>query len=214
MSKQQIAIQPNKRYTFIGKTRSGKSFLAWYLLRHFAKDKTRQIIFIDPKHERRQFGDGTLLDWPKLVKKYEPKTHVQVFQTFQWNTELDNMVDHVLKRGNTIVVLDELGGIADANSVPKGLTRLWTQGGGKGVGSWAMLQRPKRTPQVIKTQTEMFFLFRINSREDRKDLLEYIPDNRVLEERLPLHYFWLYSDDMDAAIKCKPIDIPEKLKPR
>jgi len=211
---QQVSIQPNKRYTFIGKTRSGKSFLAWYLLHHFAKDKERQIIFIDPKHEHKQFGDGKELNFPKLVKSYDSKAHVQVFQTFNWNAALDHMVDTVLKRGNVIVVLDELGGIADANRVPSGLTRLWTQGGGKGVGAWAMLQRPKRTPQVIKTQTELYFVFRINSTEDRRDLLEYIPDRRVLEDRLPLHYFWLYSDDMEAAIKCKPIEVPERMKPR
>src|ERR1700676_2306090 len=119
----QIGIQPNKRYTFIGKTRSGKSFLAWYLLRHFARNKERQIIFIDPKHEHKSFGDGKSLDWPKLVTKYDPKAHVQIFQTFKWIPALDDMVDKVLKRGNVIVVLDELGGLANAMTVPDGLTR-------------------------------------------------------------------------------------------
>lgn len=211
--RQTISIQPNKRFTFIGKTRSGKSFLAWFFLRQFAEDKTRQIIFIDPKHERKKFGDGSTLDKPKLVKKYDKNAHVQIFQSYTWTDELEHMVDMVLKRGNAIVVLDELGGIANAASVPTGITRLWTQGGGKGVGAWAMLQFPKRTPQVIKSQTELFFMFRLNSLEHRKEMLDYIPDKRIVTDKLPLKYFWLYSDDMDTAIKIKPIVVPDKYKP-
>lgn len=211
--KQTVSIQPNKRFTFIGKTRSGKSFLAWYFLRQFAEDKTRQIIFIDPKHEHKKFGDGSSLDKPKLVKKYDRRAHVQIFQSYTWTPELEHMVDMILKRGNAIVVLDELGGIANAMTVPTGITRLWTQGGGKGVGAWAMLQFPKRTPQVIKSQTELFFMFRLNSLEHRKEMLDYIPDKRIVTDKLPLKYFWLYSDDMDNAIKIKPIVVPDKHKP-
>jgi hypothetical protein len=56
-------------------------------------------------------------------------------------------------------------------------------------------------------------MFRINSADDRKDMMDYIPDRRIVFDRLPLKYFWLYSDDMDKAIKCKPIVIPKKLNP-
>jgi hypothetical protein len=213
MPRVQISIKPNKRYTFFGKTRSGKSFLAWYMLRAFSKDPKRQIIFIDAKFEHKQFGDGKVLDFPKLVKKYDPKAHVQIIQTFHWTADLDAMVDKLLLRGNAIVVLDELGGIADAHSAPKGIIKLWTQGGGKGVGAWAMLQTCSGTPSVIKKQTEMYFMFKMNDENERKDIVKYIPDKRIVQERLPLHYFWLFSDDMDAAIKCKPIKVPERKKP-
>jgi hypothetical protein len=203
----EIKIAPNKRFTFIGKTRSGKSFLAWYLLRIFSQDPDRQIIFIDPKHEHRKFGDGSSIDKPKLVNKYDPKAHVQIFQEYEWNDELEKMSVSVLKRGKAIVVLDELGGIATANSVPSGVVRLWTQGGGKDVGSWAMLQYPKRTPKVIKSQTELFFIFRINSQDDRHDLLDFITDRRIMTNKIPLHQFWIFSDDMDSAVLCKPIEV-------
>ena len=211
---QEIKIAPNRRYTFVGKTRSGKSFLAWFLLRRFSQaDKNRQIIFIDPKHEHRKFGKGDSIDTPKLVSTYDPKARVQIFQTYEWTQELERMVDAVLKRGNAIVVLDELGGIATATHVPTGITRLWTQGGGKGVGAWAMIQFPKRVPKVIKSQSEMFFMFRITDAKDRADMHDYIPDRNIVDKALPKHFFWLYSDDMDEALKVKPIVVPNRQKP-
>lgn len=200
-----LNVSHNKRLLFIGKTRSGKSYLSRYFLKLFSRDTTRQIIIIDPKHELRQFGDGTSLDYPKLVKKYDDKIRFQVFQTFKWIPELDDMVDKLLKRGNAIVLFDELGGLCDANNVPMGITRLWTQGGGKGVGAWALIQVPRRVPLVIKSQSELFFMFRINSLEHRKAILDFLPDIRVVKEVLPNRYFWVYEEGMDRAIKCKPI---------
>lgn len=211
----QIPVQPNKRYTFIGKTRSGKSFLTWVLLRHFFKaDPDLQIVFIDPKFERKKFGSGATMDAPKLVKRYEKNTRVQVFQTHTWIPDLDDMVDQVMKRSKVIVVLDELGGLATANTVPVGITRLWTQGGGKGVGAWAMLQFPKRCPRVIKSQSELFFMFRITDKKDRQDMLDFIPDERIVEAPLPKKYFWIYSDDMDYAIKIRPVKVPATEYPK
>ena len=210
----ELTLKPNMRLTFVGKTRSGKTFLSWYLLRVFtARNKDLQVVKIDPKHEHRKFGKGETLDTMKLVTRYEPKTRFQVFQSFTWNDQLEDMVTQVLKRGNVIVDLDELGGIASATTVPTGITRLWTMGGGKGVGAWSKMQRPSRVPQVIKTQSECFFIFRINSMEDRKHLTEYISDDRLVTQKLPLKYFWVFTDDMDKAILCKPIKIASHLAP-
>lgn len=201
-----INISYNKRLAFIGKTRSGKTFLANHLLSHFQKQKDLQIILLDPKHERTKFGDGSSLDVPKLVTRYNKKLKVQCFQEYHWNSALDDMVDQLLKRGNAIFDLDEIGGIATANSVPDGITRLWTQGGGKGVGAWAKFQKPLGIPKVIKSQSEYFFMFRINPLDDRKDMLNYISDEQILR-KIPLRYFWLYHDEQDKAVLLKPIQI-------
>jgi len=205
--KEQISIAYNKRLLFIGKTRSGKSYLSRVLMNQFKKVKDLQIIIIDPKHEIKKFGDGSSLEKPKLVTEYQDKLKVQVFQTFEWLPSLDRMIDKVLKRGKAIVCFDELGGLATASHVPSGITRLWTQGGGKGVGAWSLIQFPKRVPLVIKSQSEHIFLFRINSKEDRKAILDFIPDERIVPKPLPNRYFWHYEEGNDAAQKFKPIKI-------
>jgi hypothetical protein len=204
-----LKISHNKRISFIGKTRTGKTFLSNYLLSHFQNRKDMQIILLDPKHERRNFGDGSTLELPKLVKEYKKNIKVQCFQEYHWNAELDNMVDHLLKRGNAIVDLDELGGIATASQVPDGITRLATQGGGKGVGLWSKYQKPLGVPRVIKSQSEYFFMFRINPLDDRKEMLNYIPDERILT-KIPKYFFWIYQDDFDTAILCKPLELKKK----
>jgi hypothetical protein len=201
-----IDLSYNKRLAFIGKTRSGKTFLANHLLSHFQKQKDIQIILLDPKHERRKFGDGSSLEGPKLVKEYKKNIKVQCFQEYHWNPSLDDTVDQILKRGKVIFDLDEIGGIATANSVPDGITRLWTQGGGKGVGAWSKFQKPLGIPKVIKSQSEYFFMFRINPLDDRKDMLNYIPDEQILQ-KIPLRYFWLFHDDLDTATLIKPIKL-------
>lgn len=201
-----LQISHNKRVSFVGKTRTGKTFLANHLLGHFQRKQDLQIILLDPKHERRVFGDGESIDAPKLVTKYHKNSRVQCFQSYHWSEELDNVVDKLLKRGNAIVDLDELGGIASATSVPDGITRLATQGGGKGVGLWAKYQKPLGVPKVIKSQSEYFFLFRLNPHEDRKDMLNYMPDTRILK-KIEKYWFWLYHDDMDTAVLCKPLEV-------
>lgn len=218
-----MRIQPNHHIAFIGMTRSGKTFLSYQLLRKLSQDnKNRQIIFIDPKHERTHFGDGSALDSPKLVKRYDPKIRFMVFQEYIWTDELELMVDKVLKLHNgknklyncAIVVLDELGGIASSTSVPSGITRLWTQGSGKNVGCWACMQSTKRYPTVIKDQSTLFMVFRINNEQRLKDLRDWIPDTRVSTIKLPLHHFWFYKDGMDYAIHCLPLKVPKSKHPK
>ena len=205
-----LNISYNKRLSFVGKTRTGKTFLANHLLEQFQRrTKDLQIILIDPKHERRVFGDGQSLSAPKLVTEYKKNVPVQCFQTYHWNDALDDMVDKLLKRGKAIVDLDEIGGIATAMSVPEGIERLATQGGGKGVGFWSKYQKPRGLPKVIKSQSEYFFLFRLNPEEDRQDMLNYIPDKRILQ-KIQKYFFWLYHDDMDEAVLVKPLEIGKK----
>jgi hypothetical protein len=208
---QQLTLRYNQRLLFIGKTRSGKSFLSRALMQNFARDKDLQIIIIDPKHEWKKFGKGDSLSSPRLVTKYMEKVRIQIFQTFTWIPALDEMIDKILLRGKAIVIFDELGGLADANKVPDGIMRLWSQGGGKGVGAWALIQRPKRVPLIIKEQSEVFFMFRIISLEQRKAIQDFISDIRVIEQALPKFYFWVYEEGWDKAILARPIKQSVKL---
>lgn len=206
----ELSLSYNNRLLFVGKTRTGKSVLARELIKPFAKKhKELQVITIDPKHELTVFGDGETIDTPKLVKEYNNKVKYQVIQAYHWNSALDDMVDKIMKRGHAIVNLMEMGGIATATSVPDGITRLWTQGAGKGIGAWAQIQFPKRNPGVIKSQSEFIFLFRLNPLSDRQEMLNYIPDERILK-KIEKYFFWMYHDDLDEAVFCSPIELKKK----
>lgn len=214
-NQQHIPIAYNKRLTFIGKTGSGKSFLAWSLLGLLlAKIKGLQVIIVDPKHEHTHFGGGESLDKPKLVQKYEEDTRVQVIQVWNWTAALDDLVAKSFERGKVIVVFQELGGLATSRVIPDGMTKLCTQGRGKGVGAWFMIQSVKKYPTVVKQQTEIFFVFRITDANDRKEVLAYVPDVRVAETRLPKRFFWVFVDDWDSAVLFQPIVVSKRKQPK
>jgi len=217
------AFQPNalrgdQRITFIGQTGSGKSVVSRYLLK-MARKKGWRIVIIDPKRDWQKYlgkvyptaekGLGTV-DSPWLVKEFRGRLAVQLFQPLEWDANCETFFQAIIACKNTIVYIDEITQLASATVVPREIKLLWTQGRSLNIGAWCSTQRPKGIPLVIKDQSEVWFLFRINSKDDRKVVKGYLPLDRtpeVVEHPLPKYYFYYWEDSMPSPILVKPLKL-------
>jgi hypothetical protein len=61
------------------------------------------------------------------------------------------------------------------------------------------MQRPRNTPRIFLTESEVFFIFNLRSGDDRDYMVEYAGD--VVSERIPKYEFWYLraDDDNDPA---------------
>ncbi len=215
-------LRGDQRITFMGQTGSGKSVLSRNLLK-LARKKGWRIVIIDPKRDWMSYlgkkypyaekGLGTV-DSPHLVTEFQPKLAVQVFQPLEWNESCERFFKAVIACRNTIVYIDEITQLASATQCPRELKLIWTQGRSLNIGAWCSTQRPKGIPIVIKDQSEVWFLFRINSKDDRKVVKGYMPLDdtpEVVDRPLPKYWFYYWEDSMPHPMLVKPLKLGEKI---
>ena len=211
-------LRGDRRYLFLGKTRSGKSFLARFLLK-LARKKGWRVVIVDPKRdwmgrgkERRAYatkGLGTI-DHPRLVTEFHPELGAQIFQPVEWDARCAAFFTAIMKVGNTIVYFDEITQLVTAAHVPIEFNVLWTQGAALNVGAWCATQRPRNIPLIVKDQAETWFIFRIINIEDRKIIVGYVPIEgmpEVVQYALPYRWFYFWDDTMERPVLVKPLNI-------
>ena len=168
-----FTVDPHERWSIIGRTGSGKTEWARFMLREVAKKMP--VIIIDPKEhwlgdnpiwETNKRKPGTM-DKPHLTRVYNPKWHVQVFQPDEEEDigELDKFCFEVLKFRNRFMYFDETEGICDAHHVPKGIRRVWKTGRSKGIGAWVSTQTPSGIPRIFKSQADKFVTFTVGAED-------------------------------------------------
>lgn len=208
----QIRLEPDERWFYVGKTKSGKSHLARANLRVMAAAGW-PIVIIEPdglwmgKDGRpERSGPGTV-DRPRLVTKYNPKLAVQWYipEPGKADPGLLQICREVMKRGNCVIYFDELYGIVTANFAPDEFQILWTRGRKKNIAAWAAAQRPARIDERVMSQAENYAVFRMKTPDDRKKMAEYASSPQMRDIDLPLRYWWYYRDDMDRAQLMAPI---------
>lgn len=211
-------LRGDQRITFIGQTGSGKSVVARLLLK-LARVHGWRIVIVDPKkdwmrylgkkYEYAEKGLGTV-DNPRLVDEFYDKFAVQIFQPLEWDSKCEAFFKAIITCGNTIVYIDEITQLANASIVPRELKIIWTQGRSINVGGWCSTQRPKGIPIIVKDQSEVWFLFRVNSKDDREVVRGYMPIENmpeVVDKPLPKFWFYYWDDSMDEPILVRPLQL-------
>jgi len=182
-----------------------------------------RIVIVDPKKDWQGRGkekkplakkpENSTVDSPYLTRVFRPDVPVQLFQPVEWDDSCDAFCAKIMEVGNTIIYFDEITQLVDATRVPMRFKILWTQGRSINVGAWCGTQRPLGIPLVVKDQAELWFIFRIANREDRKVVDGYIPTDetpQLVDQALPYRYFWFYSDVLDKPILYKPLTLKGK----
>lgn len=173
-----IVVKPSERGILLAKTGAGKTEWAKWLLRQV--QKTMPVFIVDIKHfwlgENPVWATGRELgtvDKPRLVKKFNPKWHVQVLQP-DGPDDVEASYAAILKHGKVFVYVDETRGLATATQVPTMMGRVWTQGRALGVPAWVGSQSARGIPLIFKSQAEQWVILQI-SKPDLESIEEYVP---------------------------------------
>jgi hypothetical protein len=208
---QALQILSSQRVSFAGKTGSGKTFLAQYLLRGF-----KRLVVIDPK-----MSLGTPkwnLDVPdrkviKALEKGEPgRIRYWIPPEISKSGEpvWDSIFEWVWTLGDVAVYIDEMYSVALNGRMSYPLRRLYTQGREPGIGVWASTQRPSYVPLEMFSEAEWMFVFMLNIEEDRKKIAR---GTGAVEFERPIkdeHGFWLYNQLWESAIYKSAFEPPER----
>lgn len=194
-----MKLQGNSRVAVIGKTGSGKTFLSEYLLRNVG----RLVVFDVKGNLKNRFGlvDYSAKLWRRFMRG--EKFRVRITAPIGKNVDLVNLYDEYFRQiydtGDCIVYIDEVYGVTGgANYLAPYLTALYTRGRELGVGIVACTQRPTFIPNFILTESEYFFVFRLQLESDRKKI-ENIVGSSVEIPRKDTNGFWFFDTSKDGG---------------
>ncbi len=156
-------------------------------------------------------GPGTVAQ-PRLIRAFDAKLKVSYFQVNVpgWHDEeFSALCLAVLSAGKTVFLLDDIAGVATANQTPPGLTALWTTGRAKEVPCLACHQWMTSLPGVMKSQAEVWCVYRMTNPKDLDEVAAYTgtpamrPTNRG-GIQLPRYWWWYWHVDMDGGARLMP----------
>lgn len=194
-----IKILNSDRAVFIGKTGSGKTTLVKYML-----PRLNRVIAIDPKHT---------LDIPGFKKSMKISSFSKSFQIIARpkRTDEDKLFDLILKADklrNVTIYVDELATLTEVFPESTALLAdIARTGREKRVALWTATQRPRNIPRVFLTESEIFFIFRLRSGDDRLYVKGYAGDEAL--EQIPNKHFWYFKDE-DESPSLLTLDLENK----
>ena len=109
--------------------------------------------------------------------------------------QLDSIARAAFVRGNLLFILDDAMGVEGARA-SKWVNNIITQGGARGVGFIAVVQRVHWVPIIFLTEAGHIIAFQIHGEEDQKRLMAYgHPDLGAAGGLQKYEYLWYSLDD-------------------
>lgn len=182
-----VAIKSSERVAIIGRTGSGKTYLAEALTRSLTR-----FIVIDP--------NGLLanrfqphIDFDDGFKFLEQGREARLYVSRDRPQDYEQVLDAIYKRlKNVVVYIDEAYGVVPPGTrAPDALWALYTRGRSRGLGVWASTQRPRFIPRFMLSEAEWFFVFALNLTDDR-EYLARIVHPAVIRPVRDVHGFYYF----------------------
>jgi len=97
------------------------------------------------------------------------------------------------ERQNTTIWIDELMSICDnPHRIPRMLKAIYTRGRSRNTTCWSLSQRSSEIPNIILSNTQVFFIFQMNLEADRIKLVK-MTDQKEFMIKPQKYHFWFYK---------------------
>jgi hypothetical protein len=186
-----ILLRSNERIFLCGKTGSGKTYGAKYMLRPFPR-----LIVLDVKDQLQDWG---LVPYDKEARRllkagYGIQARVVVPVGKDPAETWDKVFLDVLEAGNCHIYIDEMYGVVPPGSkVSPLLWAIYTRGRSMGIGASSASQRPTWVPLFALSESEHFFVFRLSLADDRKRMSAFMGPEVLATIKDPHGVYYSYA---------------------
>lgn len=192
MSTPPIVIKRDERAFFVGATGSGKTLLAKALLW-----KQPNTVVLDTKRTF-TLPDDWDHEYYSSVADMKSEAHDDITMIYrpdpdELDTGCEDFFRYAFERGNVRIFVDEASDVTKGPRIGRWYERCIRLGRELNVSTWSATQRPRNIPQVIMTESEHMFIFRLRSEDDRKRVAQFTADE-ILTKVPKGHGFWYYND--------------------
>jgi hypothetical protein len=92
-----------------------------------------------------------------------------------------------------------------------GIIALMTRGRSKGITTILSSQRPRGVSRFLISESQKFYIFRLQDKDDRKRIADVIPNFHNLEQP-PKHSFYYFESGDDNPVLFSPIKVDKKFE--
>lgn len=192
---QEITPEYAQRAAFVGKTGSGKSFLAKRIL---SVTDYQSVIIIDPKDEITAKDAIHVTNPNKLPSNFEGVLIYSPEPAFDNLESYQIVLNYVYQRRHTLLFIDELYSLGFNGQYPEGLRTLYTRGRSRGISVYGCSQRPAWVPLFCISECEHIYVFELRLADDRRRIAGIIGDKGLT--KMTGHSFIYHNNDSDEPI--------------
>lgn len=151
------------RALFVGQTGSGKTTLAQHLL-----NARRYVVVLDVKGTLNWRGYELHRSLARMAKSdAERLIYRPPYNVLEDDEEMDGFFRWIYLRRNTTVYVDETAGVTNGDNFPYHFGACYMRGRELGVEMWCATQRPMRIPQIVMSEAEHVYVFKLRMPQDR-----------------------------------------------
>lgn len=205
----EFTLKSSERYTIVGKTGTGKTYLAVELLvKNFSC-----VVFYNPKWDEKDTGLPVVNSVEEVKQAFENDVYKLELRPLtntreERRSEFNRLCRLMYSRGNCHLVVDELKALYKNHSdLVEWHDALLTRGRARNVGCTTITQRPTSIPMEAMSESENFFAFKLRLDSDVDRMVQLMGSEVEDLGDLPNWWFYYYRDGMDSPRKMKPIEV-------
>jgi hypothetical protein len=189
---------PRERTIILGRTGSGKTHFATWLLSH-QNWAQRPWFVIDYKHDPLIAEIPVARDF-RLTARLPKEPGIYVIHPQPGEDDaVEKLLWGIWRKGRCGVYIDEGHILPDGDA----LQAILTQGRSKSIPVIAISQRPKWVNRFLFSEADFVSLFHLNDKRDRLTVGEFMP--AAATERLPERNSWFYDVPHDRLFQMRPV---------